>query len=157
MIFTSCANAILNLYTAKSKSLEVGGKCYIGFSTTVPNADGSNFNEPSPSQYPSYERIQLNINEATEWTDKWGTVSGGVVTNEHEFTTPECKEEDGWPTLVFFGIFPEKSGGTPSMGDYLTDPEAEPDEDGNYPQKPLDVEVNHCAVFRKNTLRLKIG
>lgn len=154
MIFTPCANEILKLYTAKINEINFGGKCYLGFSTTVPNADGSNFKEPTNA---SYARIQLNINEATEWTDRWGEVSGGVVTNAHEVTSPECKEEGGWPSLVFFGIFSEKEGGTPSMGDYLTDPDGEPDEDGNYPHKPLDVAVNHVAVFRKGTLRLKIS
>ena len=157
MIFTQCANEILKLYTAKIPELNVSGKCYIGFSTTVPNADGSNFHEPDPVTYPSYERVLMNVNEASQWTDKWGNTANGIVTNKDEIVTNECLEKDGWPELVFFGIFTEKSGGVPKMGDYLTDPEGEPDpETGKYPTKSLNVEYNHVAVFRANTIKLHI-
>lgn len=156
MIFTSFANDVLSFVTGKTSRLSSSGHCYLGFSSTVPNADGSNFTEPSPAAYPSYKRIQLNINEATQWTDRWGTISGGKVSNAEEITSAECLETDGWPELVYFGIFTTESGGTPIMGDYLTDPDGEPDEDGKYPAKPLDVAYNHVAVFRIGTLQLSL-
>ena len=156
MIFTPFGNEILELVPGKVAVLETTGYCFLGLSTTVPNADGSNFNEPDPAAYPSYKRIQVNINEAIQWTDHWGTVSGGEVTNSEAFSSDECLEEDGWPEMVFFGIFQTESGGTPKMGDYLTDPDGEPDENGDYPHKSLKVSYNHVATFRIGTLHLKI-
>ena len=156
MITTSNANNIWKLFTGKLKNISGTGKCYLGFSITTPNADGSNFNEPDPDTYPSYSRIQLNINEAMAYTDVWGEVENGMVSNAKEFTSPECKEEGGWETFTHFGIFDCATGGTPIAFDLLTDPDGTPDEDGNYPAKTLTVECNHVAVFRAGTLQLKL-
>ena len=155
-ITTPNANKIWELYTGKSTQITGTGKCYLGFSSTKPNADGSNFTEPDPAIYPSYARIQMNINEAMEWTDIWGAVAEGKVANAKEFTSTECKEEDGWPTFTHFGIFGQEEGGVPLATDFLTDPDGEPDENGIYPAKSLTVAKNHVAVFRVGTLQLKL-
>jgi hypothetical protein len=158
MIHTGFANKILQFVTAKTDKLSSTGKCYLGFSSTAPNVNGSNFNEPSSSTYPSYERIQLSITEALEYTDKWGVVSGGMVANATEFTSRECLEEGGWPEFFYFGIFDVPSGGVPLVSGLLRDPEGTPDpETGLYPEKSLTVEQNHVAVFRAGALQLKLS
>lgn len=158
MIHTHFANKILQFATAKVVNLEGTGKCYLGFSSTTPNTDGSNFTEPSSASYPSYERIQLSIAEALEWTDKWGSVANGVVSNAEEFTSRECLEEGGWPEFTHFGLFDCKTGGTPLVSDLLRDPDGEIDaETGLYPEKSLTVALNKVAVFRAGTLQLTIA
>lgn len=153
MLSIGLRNKILQLITAKSERIDGTGFCYLGLSSTAPNADGSNFTEPSAS---SYARVQLNVNEAMEYTDKWGTVANGIVTNADEITTHECQEEDGWGILTHFGIFDRETGGTPIAFDLLTDPDGEPDENGIYPAKALEITKNKVAVFRKGTLQLKL-
>ena len=156
MITTSYSDKIWELFTGKTRNITGTGKCYLGFSTTVPNNDGSNFSEPDPSTYPSYARIQLNINEAMAYTDLWGDVADGMVSNAKEFTSAECKEEGGWETFTHFGIFDCPTGGVPVAFDLLTDPDGTPDADGRYPAKTLTVECNHVAVFRIGALQLKL-
>lgn len=157
MIHTHFADRVLELVTAKIPSLDTTGKCYLGFSTTAPNTDGYNFTEPSAVDYPSYERIQLSISEALEWTDKWGDVNHGVVSNSEEFTSRECLEEGGWPPFTHFGLFEYKIGGLPMVSDLLRDPDGAVDpETGLYPEKALVVGLNKVAVFRAGTLQLTL-
>lgn len=157
MLHTTYANKLLQLITAKATSISGTGKCYIGFSTTAPNQNGSNFNEPSPTVYPSYERIQVSINEALEYTDMWGEIENGVVSNEKEFVSRECLEESGWPELFYFGVFDCPSGGTPMASGLLRDPDGTIDETtGLYPEKSLTVEYRKVAVFRAGTLQLTL-
>ena len=153
MINVTLRNNILSLITAKSKSITGSGFCYLGLSTTTPNEDGTNFTEPSAA---SYARVQLNVNSAMTYTDVFGSVTNGTVTNDEEICTHECTEEDGWGTLTHFGIFGQETGGTPLAFDYLTDPDGEPDENGVYPAKTLEITKNKVAVFRKGTLQLKL-
>lgn len=156
MLNVTFRNKILNYITAKSETISITsgtGKCYLGLSTTTPNGDGTNFTEPKAG---SYARVQLNILEAQQWTDKWGTVANGTVTNKDEITTHECTEEEGWGTLTHFGIFDSVTGGTPLAFDLLTDPDGEPDENGIYPAKPLEITKNKVVVFRVGTLQLKL-
>lgn len=155
MISVDLANDILKLITAKSTTLTSTGSglCYLGFSAGDPGSDGSNFNEPF-STNPSYARIQLNVKAASEYTDKWGTVADKRVALLEEITTPECTEEGGWPTFTHFGIFNAKTGGKLLAWDLLTDPDGEPDDDGQYPAKTLTVAKGNVAVFRTDSLVL---
>lgn len=164
MIHTAFANKCLSLATAKVKQTYSSGFCYLGLSATeldsegkrVLNAAGSNFNEPDPNTYPSYERIQLSVTEALSYTDKWGTVADGMVSNAEEFTSRECLEEGGWPEFYHFGIFENKTGGNPIVSGVLRDPDGTPDETtGLLPEKSLLVEKNKVAVFRAGMLQLK--
>lgn len=167
MITHYYGDKILEYVIGASSSITGGtGKCYFALSSTEPTAvapsagakptaENQNFTEPDPETYPSYARVQLNIKEATLYTNKWGDVSNGTVSNNAEFTTPECLEEDGWPTFTHFGIFDAETDGNLLMFDELTDPDGEPDENGKYPAKELTVKHNHVAVFRKDTLTLK--
>lgn len=155
MIFNYFANRCLNLATAKTDELTGTGKCYLALSTTAPNADGTNITEPDPEQYPSYERIQLSIKTALAYTDKWGSVENGTVSNAQEFTSRECLEEGGWPVFSHFVIYDAKVSGNPLVGDVLRDPDGTPDETtGLYPEATLTVAQGKVAVFRAGTLQI---
>lgn len=160
MISVNLANKILNYIIGHKASLDSStGQCFLGFSTQDPGDDGSAFSEPSASQYPSYARIQLNIESATEYTNKWGTVADKQVALAEEIVSPECLEEGGWPTFTHFGIFNAKAVGSSNSTtllawDLLTDPDGEPDDYGQYPAKPLTVGQNEVAVFRTGALKL---
>ena len=158
MINSTLRNNLLSLITAKSKSLTGSGECWLGLLLTAPtNENGTGYTEPSGA---SYERIQLNINAAMQYTDKWGTVSGGVVTNIDEICSSECKEDAGWGTedapITHFGIFGAKTGGAALAWDKLRDITGQVDENGLYPITTLTVAKNEVAVFRKETLMLKL-
>lgn len=152
MITTPNANKIWQLFTGKTNVINGTGKCYLGLSTSTPNADGSNFKEPTGG---NYSRILLNISTVAQYVDKWGTVANGMVTNAKEICSSECLAEGGW-SFTHFGIFDAETGGTPIAFDHLTDPDGEPDEDGRYPAKTLNVAYGTVAVFRKETLQLKL-
>lgn len=156
MISVALANDILKLITAKATKLATTGSglCYLGFSSEDPGTSGANFTEPASATYPSYARIQLNVNEAMQYTDKWGTVADKKVSLLEEITSSECLEDGGWPTFTHFGIFNGKTGGTLLAWDLLTDPDGEPDEDGQYPAKTLKVNKGEVAVFRTDSLML---
>lgn len=169
MITTYIADQILNLIIAKrgAVSTEYSGsaenptfECWLGFSTTAPNIDGTNFTEPDPTACPSYGRVRLHVNEtngdSSKWTNKWGTVANATVENIDEVVTNEVLEEEGWGTLSHFGIWTKETGGKLLAYDILTDPDGEPDENGRYPAKVLTMEKNHVAVFRAGTLKLSL-
>ena len=169
MITTYLADQILNLIIAKSGgvSTEYSGtttnptfECWLGFSTTAPNIDGTNFTEPDTTACPSYGRVRLHVNEtggdSSKWTNKWGTVANATVENIDEVVTNECLEDDGWGEFTHFGIFTKEKGGTLLAYDLLTDPDGIPDENGRYPAKTLVMEKNHVAVFRAGTLKLSL-
>lgn len=157
-LITQLKNDILKYLTGEIKTVSGGtGESWLGFSSTVPNADGTNFTEPDPELYPSYQRIQMNIQEATKYTNMWTPVANGIVSNAKELNTPECKEEGGWPEFLYFGVFNSKTDNVPRAFDLLTDPDGEPDPvTGKYPEKPLKVANNHAAFFRIGTLRLEL-
>lgn len=163
MIFNYFSDKCLQFITGKIKRIDGTGTCYLGFSTTVPKADGTNITEPNPNSFPSYERIQLNIYEAMTYTDKWDAVSSGKVTNKYEFTSREALEDDdgnggtGWPEFVWFVIFDAKTEGNALVGDVLRDPDGTPDATtGLLPEKTLKVDQNKVAVFRADMLQLTL-
>lgn len=157
MIHTATANSFLNYLAGKRTALNGTGKCYIGFSSTAPNADGTNFTEPDAATYPSYKRIQVCIAEASAYTDKWGNAANGAITNDDEFVSAECLEAGGWPEWTHFGIFGSETGGVPMASDLLRDPNGAVGADGLKPAKTLKVEFNKVAVFRIGTLTMKLS
>lgn len=157
MFYTALRNKFLEYLTAKTKTITGSGYCYLGFSSTTPNADGTNITEPSSSEYPSYKRIRLNVNSAMPYTDVFTTVSNGQVTNKVELTTPECKEEGGWPTFTHFVIFDQETGGNALAGDSIVNPDGDIDSNGSYPATTLTVPKNHVAVIRIGAINLKFN
>ncbi len=157
MLHTNYANRFLNLITAQVKVLNGTGVCYIGFSSQhEPKADGSTFSEPDRSIYPSYQRVQVAITDALQYTNKMGTPSGGVVSNTSAFSSEQCLEEGGWPEFTHFGIFDAKTGGVLIASDVLRDPDGEPDENGLYPESTLNVGYKQVAVFKVGALQLTL-
>lgn len=155
MIFNTAANAFLNFVTARTTSVLGSGECYLALSSTEPAPDGTNITEPAAS---SYERIQLNIHDAVEYTSVWGSPSGGVISNCKEFTSHACTEDVAWPECSHFVIYDAKTNGTPMVGGVLRDPDGDIDaETGLYPEKTLIVEPGKVAVFRAGSLQLTIS
>ena len=160
MVFDNFANKCLSLIAAKSDSIIGTGKCYLGFSTTVPNSDGTNIAEPAQSDYPSYKRIKLNTSGSL---DKWGSVDNGIVSNMYELVSNEAlegedgDENNGWPEFVWFVIFDDETEGNPLVGDVLRDPNGIVDDvTGLLPEQKLKVNKNRVAVFQANTLQLTL-
>ena len=161
MISTTLANEILEFITAQKTNLSETSKglCYLGFSTRDPGSSGASFSEPSTSLYPSYERIQLNVYSAKDYTNQWGAVADKSVQLAKEIVSNEALEEGGWPAFTHFGIFNSKDVGSDNATtllawDLLTDPDGTPDSYGQYPAKTLKVNKNEVAVFRTGALKL---
>lgn len=160
MLHTTYANKFLQLITGKTKSISGTGKCYIGFAAAhEPNAGGSTFTaaEPSAATYPSYKRIQVAISDALAYTDKWGAISGGLVSNASAFSTEQCLEEGGWPEFTHYGIFDCETGGYPIASDVIRDPDGEPDENGLYPETTMKVEYKQVSVFKVGALQMTLN
>lgn len=155
MLHTYCANRFLEFILARAKTLNGSGECYIGFSSQhEPKADGSTFSEPLT--YPSYQRIQVAITDAFNYTNKMGVPSNGTVFNTAAFSSEQCQEKDGWPEFTHFGIFDAKTGGHLLASDVLRDPDGEPDENGLYPEHTLKVGHKQVAVFKIGALQLTL-
>lgn len=155
MLHTNYATLFLQLVVAKTSKLELSGECYLGFSSTTPNANGTGFTEPIAA---CYERIQLSITSALEYTDLWGAVANGVVQNAKELTSREWTAEGSSPEFTHFGIFENKSGGTPIFSAKFRNPNGEPDpETGLYPETTLTIPNGDVAVIRAGMLQLTLN
>ena len=155
MLHTTYANKFLELVAAKTASIGLSGTCYLGFSSTTPNANGSNFSEPTAS---CYERIQLCVASAIDYTDLWGEVANGALQNAKELTSREWTAEGGSPTFTHFGIFENKTGGTPIFSDPFRNPNGEIDpETGLYPETTLTIPEGDVAVIRAGMLQLTLN
>lgn len=148
MITTSNANAILELYFAQRKAIQGTGKCYLGLSTQDPGADGADFEEPNPSTT-GYKRVQININEATQYTNMMSEPVNGKIYNTKEITFPEATKE-GY-SVTHFGVFGEEAvgNGVPLYVHALTD------KDGNNLSEALEVAAGEVLLFRQGTLSLE--
>lgn len=77
-------------------------KYYIGLSTSAPNVNGGNVNEPATSA--GYARVELtSLSEPTE----------GVVTNEYAINFDESTAT--WGTISHFVIFDEEAVGSGNL------------------------------------------
>lgn len=148
MITTPNANAILKLFFGQQNQITGTNKCYLGLSTSKPNADGSNFTEPDQDST-GYKRAQININVegAMQYTNMMSVPSEGAIANEKEITFPEAKQAY---SVTHFGVFGQKEVGTgiPLYTHALTN------EDGTSDQT-VDVDVNEVLLFRKGALSLE--
>lgn len=138
MITTTNANNILKFFFGQQNSIVGTGKCYLGLSTTTPNADGTNFTEPSTST--GYARVQVNINEAQQYTNKMTEPTNGSIENNAEITFPEALEPNGYGTVTHFGIFDTQNGGTPLYVHALT--------------SSVSVGAGEVLLFRQGALSL---
>lgn len=108
MAFTSTAsNTLLNSFTGKSNSGAILQNCYMGLSTTTPNADGTNFTEPSSSN--GYARATIGL-YGQGATQVMGTPSEGTIENASIIYFPEATAS--WGTITYFGLFNAATGGS---------------------------------------------
>lgn len=110
---------------------------YIGFSTTTPLEDGTNFTEPSGN---NYSRI------ATVAAD-WDAATGGAPStkkNGSAITSPTAS--GSWSTLTHMGIFDAASGGSPKWWAALTSSKAVGSGDtAQFPIQALVLELGDPA------------
>ncbi len=106
MITNFAANKILNnLAGNASLTSIITSSAWIGLSSTAPNATGTNVTEPTGN---GYQRTLLG-NTQQSLSQKMGTASAGVITNEEEI---HFKEATGaWGTLTHFCIFDAQTSG----------------------------------------------
>lgn len=105
-------NTVLNLVfggTAFSPS----GNLYLGFSTTTPAEDGTNFTEPSPTG--GYQRAIVGNNKsaATGWTTASQLGTSGELRNNGVITFGVAS--GGWGTLTHYGLFDQPGNGSGNM------------------------------------------
>lgn len=86
MIVRSKANTILNDIFSKNY--------YIGLSTTTPTEEGSNFKEPTATEY---KRVKLSVMGTA------GNPYSGQIQNDDIIFFPEAITS--WGTITHFGIF----------------------------------------------------
>lgn len=158
MFFYDYAHLVLNLISARAKSISGSGLCYLALCTAEPNPDGSSLNEISTIDYPSYERILLSANDSLDLNNIWGSPAKGVLTSTKPFSgDSQCEEAGGWPEATHWVLFNAKTGGNPMVGDVFRDPDGEPDTTtGLYPQTTLKVGHKQVPVFRKGALQLTL-
>jgi len=102
---------------------------YIGLSSTTPNMEGNNVNEPSGDA--GYKRVKLtNLSEP----------SSGVVTNQEAINFDESTSS--WGTITHFVIYDTESGGHLLMYGELT--------------TPRSVETATIMTIKQNYLNLSV-
>ena len=81
---------------------------YVGASTTVPLADGTNFTEPSGS---GYARTAV----PNDLTASGFTTTAGDGTKENDDIVAFPTATGAWGTVIYLGLFEASSGGVPQV------------------------------------------
>lgn len=105
----------------------IPSKYFIGLSATEPNADGTNFTEPSVDA--GYSRMPL---------ESLSTPSTGVVTNTQNVNFPESTGD--WGTITHFVIFDAAENGNLLMYGELS--------------RSREVEAGTVMTIREGALKL---
>jgi len=136
MAFTNTGStAILNGLIGKGTGSLAN--CYMGLSTSTPNADGTNFTEPSSTL--GYARSVIGISGQSA-TQVMGNPSNGSVSNTDIIFFPEATS--AWGTITHFGLFTAASGGTLIVYGALT--------------SPITVSANYVPLFRVGNFTLTL-
>ena len=109
----TAATSILNQLTGRANN-GILASCYLGFSSTAPNDDGTNFTEPSGGGY-SRPLIGTSSQPATF---KMGEPSNRHIENDEIIYAPETTAQ--WTDLRYWGFFTTATGGTPEIWGSLT-------------------------------------
>lgn len=91
---------------------------YIGLSTSTPEIDGGNFNEPDIDNTPNGDNGGYRRGHITEWLDTYHKQRG----NADLVLLFECRERNRSYTFTHFGLFSSSSGGTPNFWAELDTP-----------------------------------
>lgn len=119
MAFTTTAsNTLLKQMTGKESSSGILYNCYMGLSTTTPNADGTGFTEPAAST--GYARARIGLS-GTPATQVMGNPSNGSITNTSIIYFPIALANYG-DAVTYFGLFTAETGGTLMIYGALTSP-----------------------------------
>ena len=138
MITQATANSILNAFFGRSQYATLAPTCYIGLSTTTPDAAGGNFTEPAPTT--GYSRVLIGIYNQSN-TLLMDAASGGTISNSSNIIFfPEATS--AWGTITHFGIFSSKTGNTPIMWGALS--------------TPISVPSGYIPIFRAGALNVTL-
>lgn len=101
---TNAKHQLLNAITGKT---QLFSSCYIGLSSTAPNNDGGNVNEPTTG---GYVRTLVGMYQQSA-THKFGTPLNGSITNDQAIYFEESTGSWG-SQLTHFVLFSSQTGGT---------------------------------------------
>lgn len=139
MAFTEAASAqILNALTGRSNSASLLSTCYLGLSTTAPNAAGGNFTEPGSAN--GYARALVG-NSSASGTQVMAAPSGGNTSNTDIIFFPEATSS--WGTITHFGLWTAKTGGSLMVYGQLS--------------TPVTVPENYVPLFRAGNFTMSLA
>lgn len=120
MVSNDFLKTILNTLLGNTSS----ASCYLALSSTLPNRNGSNVNEPSGN---GYERKLLGsssqtryMSSATEVFDPETGLSTNTVASSNNQEIHFNEATGDWGTLGYFAIYSSKTGGTMLYSGTLT-------------------------------------
>lgn len=112
--------------------------CYIALSTTAPNADGTNFTEPSSAA--GYARSIIGLSGTTA-TQVMSNPTAGASSNTSIIFFPEATAS--WGTVTHFGLYSSQTGGSLVLYGTLTN--------------PIAVAANYVPLFRVGNFSLTLS
>ncbi|MGI6594987.1 MAG: phage tail fiber protein [Christensenellales bacterium] len=138
MITQQTANAILNAFFGRAQYAMLASTCYIGLSTTLPDASGNNFTEPDATT--GYSKVMIgNYNQSS--TMLMSPATAGTISNtENIIFFPEATS--AWGTITHFGIFTSKTSTVPIMWGALT--------------TSISVPSGYIPIFRAGALNVSL-
>lgn len=119
---TTYANNILNWAMGKSASLSGHNTVYVGLCTNDPEATGGTFTELSGKGYARVLVGQYN----NEHVGVMGSADARAVTNTKQLNFTRATD-GAWDTVNGYGLFTDKTGGTPFFYAKLKQPVTVPD------------------------------
>ena len=138
MITQNTANSILNAFFGRSQYASLASTCYIGLSTTTPDANGNNFTEPASET--GYSKVLIgNYNQSN--TMLMDAATEGTISNSSNIIFfPEATST--WGTISHFGIFTSKTATTPIMWGALS--------------TSISVPSGYIPIFRAGALNVSL-
>lgn len=113
--------------------------CYMGMSTTIPNADGSNFTEPNVNT--GYKRFVLTDVDNSVFGG--ATVVGSSASVSNEDAVMQTIATAPWGTLRYIGLFDQATGGTPYVFAPLTE--------------SIAISADQLPILRVGDMTISIG
>ena len=138
MITKTTANEILNAFFGKRQYCSLASTCYIGLSTSTPDSDGNNFNEPPKSA--GYQRVFIGTYSQNN-TQLMAPADDGSISNTNNIIFfPEVTSS--WGTITHFGIFSSAADSKPLMWGTLT--------------TTINVPSGYIPIFRAGALTVTL-
>lgn len=138
MITRNTANKILEGFFGRQGNFSLASSCYIGLSTTTPDAAGSNFSEPSSSS--GYARVMLGTQGQSNTYVMDAAVNGSICNTSNIIFFPEATAS--WGTVTHFGLFSSKTGGTPILWGALS--------------SSISIPSGYIPIFRAGALTVSL-